>query len=153
MAVGVATVAVARAAEMERSPACPSRPRSNSFNILTRARGSSQVACLDLAPRRRDRNRLVGTAVAGSAVVWRFLFFFAVGAVVAARVVSDGRRERRRTVRSDPRAHAAKVGWVAARLAATHGCGPVSLCKAAVLHQVFKAGDRRRHDTKLDIAT
>ncbi|HSD29606.1 MAG TPA: FAD-binding oxidoreductase [Vicinamibacteria bacterium] len=51
----------------------------------------------------------------------------------------------------DPRAHAAKVGRVAARLAATHGRGPVSLRKAAVPHQVPKAGDRRRHDAKLDI--
>jgi FAD/FMN-containing dehydrogenase len=54
-------------------------------------------------------------------------------------------------VRSSAARHELKVARIAAALAACNGEGPVSLRKRGVAHQVPKAGDKRRHDQKVDI--
>ncbi|MBX3198135.1 MAG: FAD-binding oxidoreductase [Labilithrix sp.] len=58
----------------------------------------------------------------------------------------------RRTTQGAPRGrHSAKVERIAQTLARLER-GPVSLKKKAVAHQVPKRGDKRRHDTKVDVS-
>lgn len=57
----------------------------------------------------------------------------------------------RRTVCADPAAHAQKVARIARQLAERPSHAPLSLRKRAVSHEVPKAGDRRRHDERLDV--
>lgn len=86
------------------------------------------------------------------------LLAIALAAVIA---VARSRRRRgaRREVATDTRPladtlaeHARKVARIARQLRERTSTRPVSLRKRAVAHQVPKAGDRRRHDDKVDIS-
>jgi FAD/FMN-containing dehydrogenase len=72
-------------------------------------------------------------------------------AILAAVGVSRWHTARRRTVETDPRAHAHRLARIAAQLHSHPADRPVSLRKRGAPHQVPKRGDLRRRDHKIDV--